>query len=92
VHKLDVLRQHCDDVGRDFNSIAKTVTTRIPLSKHSGEGKMSPNQAVDHIGRFTDLGFSDVLIMTETPPEHHWIELFGADVIPVVSKLGALVH
>ncbi|HEY5419507.1 MAG TPA: LLM class F420-dependent oxidoreductase [Marmoricola sp.] len=24
-HKLDVLRQHCDDVGRDYDEIAKTV-------------------------------------------------------------------
>jgi alkanesulfonate monooxygenase len=24
-HKLDVLRQHCEQVGRDYNSIEKTV-------------------------------------------------------------------
>jgi alkanesulfonate monooxygenase SsuD/methylene tetrahydromethanopterin reductase-like flavin-dependent oxidoreductase (luciferase family) len=28
-HKLDVLRRHCDDVGRDYESIDRTVSTRL---------------------------------------------------------------
>jgi alkanesulfonate monooxygenase SsuD/methylene tetrahydromethanopterin reductase-like flavin-dependent oxidoreductase (luciferase family) len=28
-HKLAVLRQHCDDVGRDYDEIRKTVITRL---------------------------------------------------------------
>lgn len=28
-HKLEVLRRHCDDVGRDYDSIRKTVMGRI---------------------------------------------------------------
>jgi F420-dependent oxidoreductase-like protein len=27
-HKLDVLRRHCDDVGRDYDEITKTISTR----------------------------------------------------------------
>jgi hypothetical protein len=26
-HKLDVLRSHCEDVGRDYDAIEKTVST-----------------------------------------------------------------
>jgi F420-dependent oxidoreductase-like protein len=32
VHKLDVLRRHCDDEQRDFDSIRKTVLVRDPFS------------------------------------------------------------
>ena len=32
-HKLDVLRRHCDDVGRDYDEIRKTVTANNP--RHS---------------------------------------------------------
>lgn len=28
-HKLDVLRAHCDAVGRDYDTIKKTAMTRI---------------------------------------------------------------
>ena len=31
-HKLDVLRAHCDTVGRDYGTIEKTATTRIDPS------------------------------------------------------------
>jgi len=32
-HKLDVLRAHCDDVGRDFNSIRKTLSIGTYIDK-----------------------------------------------------------
>jgi alkanesulfonate monooxygenase SsuD/methylene tetrahydromethanopterin reductase-like flavin-dependent oxidoreductase (luciferase family) len=32
-HKLDVLRHHCDDVGRDFNSIRKTLSIATFIDK-----------------------------------------------------------
>lgn len=32
-HKLDVLRAHCDDVGRDFNSIRKTLSIPTFIDK-----------------------------------------------------------
>ena len=30
-HKLDVLRRHCDDVGRDYDEISKTCLARLTL-------------------------------------------------------------
>jgi alkanesulfonate monooxygenase len=39
-HKLAVPRQHCDDVGRDYDEIRKTVITRLdpgPQGEHAGE-------------------------------------------------------
>jgi F420-dependent oxidoreductase-like protein len=88
-HKLDVLRAHCDDVGRDYDAIDKTVTTRFPLLTIGAKSAMSPQETVDRIGHFADLGFSDVLVMTETPPEIDAIELFGAEVIPHIRGLAA---
>ena len=32
-HKLDVLRQHCEDVGRDYDSIRKTLAPRFYIHK-----------------------------------------------------------
>ena len=33
-HKLDVLRSHCEDVGRDFNSIRKTLSIGTFIDKN----------------------------------------------------------
>lgn len=35
-HKLDVLRKHCDDVGRDFGEIEKTLSTRLTPDDTAG--------------------------------------------------------
>jgi F420-dependent oxidoreductase-like protein len=35
--KLDVLRRHCDDIGRPYDEIEKTVSTRLNPGESSGE-------------------------------------------------------
>ncbi|NNN19734.1 MAG: LLM class F420-dependent oxidoreductase [Acidimicrobiaceae bacterium] len=52
-HKLDVLREHCDREGRDFNTIEKTVQTRFDLGLN-GE---RVNETIDHLHALADLGF-----------------------------------
>ena len=32
-HKLDVIKQHCEDVGRDYDEIQKTVMYRFDLGE-----------------------------------------------------------
>ena len=34
-HKLDVLKRHCDDVGRPYDAIEKTVLGTVRLDKQS---------------------------------------------------------
>ena len=36
-HKLDVLREHCADVGRDYDEIEKTMETRVLVTDDPGD-------------------------------------------------------
>ncbi len=36
-HKLEVLRRHCDEVGRDYDTVAKTVSTRLSPGESAAE-------------------------------------------------------
>jgi F420-dependent oxidoreductase-like protein len=38
-HKLDVLREHCEDVGRDYGEIAKTVTVNALVRETTEEAR-----------------------------------------------------
>ena len=38
-HKLDVLRGHCEDVGRDYDDIEKTVMAPLDPGAHGREGR-----------------------------------------------------
>jgi F420-dependent oxidoreductase-like protein len=53
-HKLDVLREHCANEGRDYDEIEKTVQVRFDL----GENGERVNQTVEHLHEVAELGFT----------------------------------
>lgn len=66
--KGDVLRARCEEVGRDFDDIEKTVLTRIALSRSgsgqapSGEAMLSVDRAVEHLGRLAEAGMDTAIL------------------------------
>jgi len=69
-HKLDVIRQHCADVGRDYDDIEKTVLARVALAAESAEaagasGGMpwaSVDETVERFGRLSEAGIDTVIM------------------------------
>jgi F420-dependent oxidoreductase-like protein len=67
--KLDVLRQHCDNVGRDYDEIRKTIAGAGTDLSEGGLDAFTENMA-----QFAKLGVDTVILM---PPEGRptpWIE------------------
>jgi F420-dependent oxidoreductase-like protein len=63
-HKLDVLRQHCREVGRDYDEIEKTTVTFVDLGADRSRGLQ---QFVDHLDRLAALGIDQVIIGPRGP-------------------------
>jgi alkanesulfonate monooxygenase SsuD/methylene tetrahydromethanopterin reductase-like flavin-dependent oxidoreductase (luciferase family) len=59
-HKLAVLARHCDDLGRTYNNIDKTVSTRL----NPGE---SPDAFVRRCAALAALGIDHAVILTDGP-------------------------
>jgi F420-dependent oxidoreductase-like protein len=55
-HKLDVLRRHCDDVGRDYSTITKTMLTRADAFSDT-------DAFVKHISTYADLGIDTAIFV-----------------------------
>ena len=77
-HKLDVLRGHCADVGRDYDDITKTVYYTYDTSKSSA-------RLVEELSSLKELGFDLALgavrdVHTLTP-----LETIAADVMPQLA-------
>jgi F420-dependent oxidoreductase-like protein len=82
-HKLAVLRQHCADVGRDYDEIRKTVIGRLdpgPRGERTGE-------VLDHLGRLAALGVTHVQTQVPGVSEIKPLELFAERIIPAAAKL-----
>jgi F420-dependent oxidoreductase-like protein len=81
-HKLDVLRQHCADEGRDYDQIEKTAQTRFDLGA-SGE---NVNKTIEYLHQVAELGFSQAhgsLINVSKPGQ---IDLLAEKIIPAAAK------
>lgn len=61
-HKLDVLRNHCDVLGRDYDSIAKTTLGHVLLSDDGREGAQSVEQFVHHLGELASIGIDECIV------------------------------
>ncbi|RZT27569.1 F420-dependent oxidoreductase-like protein [Kribbella sp. VKM Ac-2569] len=80
-HKLDVLKQHCENEGRDYDDITKTVYHLID----TGENGEKTSELIDELGRLHGLGFSAAIGMVPQVPRLDVLERIGSDVIPVAS-------
>jgi alkanesulfonate monooxygenase SsuD/methylene tetrahydromethanopterin reductase-like flavin-dependent oxidoreductase (luciferase family) len=86
-HKLDVLRRHCADEGREYDALLKTVTTRIAVRRDGRLGALTPTQAVESLQALAALGFGTVECIVPDAHDPAALELFGSEVIPAVAAL-----
>jgi F420-dependent oxidoreductase-like protein len=76
-HKLDVLRRHCDDVGRDYDTIQKTANHSGPI----------PDTFVSDMAAYAKLGIETVVVM---PPGDAPARYVTETVAPLVPRLAEL--
>jgi F420-dependent oxidoreductase-like protein len=80
--KLDVLRQHCDDVGRDYNEIRKTIAGAGVVLSDGGLDAFTTDMA-----QYAELGVDTVILM---PPEDRASQWVGQHAGPAVTRLAEL--
>lgn len=83
-HKLEVLRRHCDDVGRNPDEITKTILYVGDMLRNG-----DPDGFVSEIEAYAKLGISTVVVMPLDDQPLAFIERVGADVIPRLAELHA---
>ena len=79
--KLEVLRRHCEAVGRDFASIEKTSLVEADLRP----GHQRPSEVVAALRAQADEGIEHVIVNL---PDAHVLErldTFGREIIPAVA-------
>jgi F420-dependent oxidoreductase-like protein len=80
-HKLDVLKQHCEDVGRDYDEITKTVYQTLD----TGTNGEKTQELIDELGRLHTLGFTVAIGGIPQLPDLAAVERVGSEVIPAAA-------
>ncbi|MBE8517679.1 LLM class F420-dependent oxidoreductase [Amycolatopsis sp. H6(2020)] len=81
--KLDVLRQHCENEGRDYDSIVKTVYHILDV----GENGEKSGELLAELERLNGLGIQVALGVVPNVHNPAILEKFATDVIPAADKL-----
>jgi F420-dependent oxidoreductase-like protein len=79
--KLAILRQHCDALGRDYDSIEKTTLGTVDLRP----GKMGANDVIEHCRTLAAIGVHQAIFNIPNVQDITPLETFGRDIIPAVA-------
>ena len=81
--KLDVLRRHCENVGRDYGEIEKTTLGTIKIAPDA----MSADELVELCEGLAEIGIDQAIFNMPNAHEITPIETIGKEVIPVVANM-----
>jgi alkanesulfonate monooxygenase len=81
--KLDVLKRHCDTVGRDYADIEKTALDTVYLAP----GKLGPSDVIKRCQDLAGIGIQHVIFNMPNVHEIKPLETFGLEIIPAVAAL-----
>jgi F420-dependent oxidoreductase-like protein len=85
-HKYEVLRGHCEAIGRDPDEIERSTLQSVRLSL-DGEPGDSPQQVIDRFGDLADAGAQHVIFGVRDVWDPRAIEALGRDVLPGIRAL-----
>lgn len=87
--KLEVLRGHCEVLGRDYDEIEKTTLEMARLSRDGENDSMTPDQWLKHLQSLADIGVSHALFSLPNPTDPAVWELIANQVVPRASQIEA---
>jgi F420-dependent oxidoreductase-like protein len=81
--KLDILKQHCDKVGRDYAAIEKTTLDTV----HLAPGQLNAADVIEQCRAWAEIGIQHAIFNMPNVQDITPLEVFGRDVIPAVAAL-----
>jgi F420-dependent oxidoreductase-like protein len=82
-HKLEVLKVHCEAVGRNYNDIERTALTTV----HIAPGQMSASDVINHCEDLAAVGIQHLIFNMPNVQDITPLEVFAKDIIPAVAAL-----
>jgi F420-dependent oxidoreductase-like protein len=81
--KLDVLRGHCDELGRDYSCIRKTILWTAPVRTDGAGGR----EFVDQMRGFADVGIEEVHVMPFAGDPVAYVRGIGDNVMGLLGSV-----
>jgi F420-dependent oxidoreductase-like protein len=82
-HKLQILRQHCDEIGRNFNDIEKTSMAGMDVATAARQ----PGKLLAMAEDMAKQGVSHIILRNGTDPSPAHYDVLGNNVLPKLHEL-----
>jgi len=79
--KLDILKKHCDEVGRDYAEIEKTTLSTV----HLAPDKMNVKDVIEQCRALAGIGIQHAIFNMPNVHEIEPLEIFGREIIPQLA-------
>jgi F420-dependent oxidoreductase-like protein len=87
-HKYEVLRRHCEDLGRPFDQIERSTLQSVRLSgSGGGDHASTPAEYVDRFGELADAGAQHIILSVRGLDEPGRLEVIGREIIEPLRSL-----
>jgi F420-dependent oxidoreductase-like protein len=80
--KWQVLREHCEAVGRPFDEIERSTLQTVNVSSDGSGGAQTPAAYIDRFGELGDAGAQSVLFSVRDVWQTDKLELLGSTLLP----------
>ena len=81
---LDTLKEHCESLGRDYDTIEKTSLCTVNLS---GDDDDTVDSVISLIKELSEMGFTHAIFNMPDVYKITPLETFAKEIIPAVAKL-----
>jgi len=85
--KYEILRTHCEAIGRDPDEIERSTLQNVDPITPGGGGRDSVARIVDRIGDLADAGAQHVILGMPDAFEAGRLDVIGRDILPAIRDL-----
>jgi len=86
-HKLGVLREHCQSIGRPYTDIEKTIIKKIHLTRDGREESWAPAATIAYFRELAAMGIDQAIVSLPNVADLEPFDLFATQIIPAVEQI-----
>ncbi len=85
--KLDILRDHCQTLGRPYEEIEKTVLDNMTITRDGRSGSLTPAAVIENLGKLAEQGIDQTIFSLNNVADLEPFDLLATEIIPAIEKI-----
>jgi F420-dependent oxidoreductase-like protein len=86
-HKLDVLREHCQALGRPYADIEKTTLDTLRITRDGRDNSLTPAAAIQYFRDLAAMGIDQAIFNTPNVTDLELFDVLADEIMPVVDQI-----